>query len=190
MSEVTQLLVQWSQGNQAALDALTPLVYQELRQRARNYLRQERASHTLQPTALIHETYLRMVGDSMPQWQDRAHFFAIASRGMRQILVDHARRRDAGKRGNGVKDLSLEEALVPSQTDNEQLLVLDEALSKLAAFDERKCRIVEMRYFGGCTVEETAEVLGISTITVMRDTRVAEAWLRRAMLPDSAAPEP
>lgn len=181
-SDVTQLLVQWSQGNQAALDALTPLVYQELRQRARNYLRQERPDHTLQPTALIHEVYLRLIGENLPEWKDRAHFFAIASRGMRQILVDHARRKGAGKRGSGVADLSLEEALVPSQSDDSNLLALDEALSQLAAFDERKCRIIEMRYFGGCTVEETAEALGIAGITVIRETRIAEAWLRRAML--------
>lgn len=188
-AEVTQLLVQWSQGNQAALDALTPLVYNELRQRARSYLRRERSDHTLQPTALIHEVYMRMVGDNLPQWQDRAHFFAIASRGMRQILVDHARKRDAGKRGGGLADLNLDEAVIP-ETDNGHLLALDEALSKLAAFDERKCRIVEMRYFGGCTVEETAEALGISTITVMRDTRVAEAWLRRAMQSPDPKPQP
>jgi RNA polymerase sigma factor (TIGR02999 family) len=173
--------VQWSRGNQAALDELTPIVYNELRQRARSYLRNERADHTLQPTALIHETYVRMVGDGQPQWQDRAHFFAIASRAMRQILVDHARRRDAGKRGGGVKDVNLEEAIIPSTSDSEELLALDEALAKLSEFDERKGRIIEMRYFGGCTVEETAEALGISAITVMRDARVAEAWLRRAM---------
>jgi len=181
-SDVTRLLVQWGQGNQSALDELTPLVYQELRQRARNYLRHERPDHTLQPTALLHEAYLRMVGDSMPEWQNRSHFFAIASRAMRQILVDHARRKGAGKRGSGVVNISLEEALAPAQAENSDLLALDEALSKLAAFDERKCRIVEMRYFGGCTIEETAEALGISTITVIRETRVAEAWLRRAML--------
>ena len=181
-SDVTRLLVQWSQGNQSALDELTPLVYHELRQRARNYLRHERPDHTLQPTALLHEAYLRMVGDSMPEWQNRSHFFAIASRAMRQILVDHARRRGAGKRGSGVVNVSLEEALAPAQAENSDLLALDEALSKLADFDERKCRIVEMRYFGGCTIEETAEALGISTITVIRETRVAEAWLRRAML--------
>jgi len=181
-SDVTRLLAQWSQGNQAALDQLTPLVYQELRLRARNYLRRERPDHTLQPTALIHEAYLRMMGENLPEWQNRAHFFAIASRAMRQILVDHARRRDAGKRGSGVVDLSLDEALVPAQSESNDVLALDEALTKLAAFDERKCRIVEMRYFGGCTVEETAEALGIAAITVMRETRVAEAWLRRAML--------
>jgi RNA polymerase sigma factor (TIGR02999 family) len=180
--DVTRLLVQWSQGNQTALDELTPLVYNELRQRARNYLRRERPDHTLQPTALLHEAYMRMVGESMPEWQNRSHFFAIASRAMRQILVDHARRRGAGKRGSGAVNISLEEALEPAKAENSDLLALDEALSKLAAFDERKCRIVEMRYFGGCTIEETAEALGISTITVIRESRVAEAWLRGAML--------
>ena len=180
-SDVTRLLVQWSQGNNAALDELTPLVYGELRQRAKNYLRRERPDHTLQPTALIHEVYLRLVGDSQPDWQNRAHFFAIASRAMRQILVDHSRRRGAGKRGGGAADVSLDEALVPAQSHSSDLLALDEALSKLAAFDERKCRIVEMRYFGGCTVEETAAALGVAAITVIRETRVAEAWLRRAM---------
>lgn len=180
-SDVTRLLKQWSEGNHSALDALTPLVYDELRMRARNYLRRERPDHTLQPTALIHEAYLRMVGESLPEWQNRSHFFAIASRAMRQILVDHARRRGAGKRGSGVMDVTLNEALVPARADNCDLLALDEALTKLAAFDPRKCQVVEMRYFGGCTVEETAEALGVSTITVIRETRVAEAWLRRAM---------
>src|SRR5262245_8305531 len=180
-SDVTQLLVQWAQGSQAALAELTPLVYDELHQRARNYLRHERPDHTLQPTALIHEVYLRMMGASLPGWQNRAHFFAIASRAMRQILVEHARRRGASKRGDGVTDLSLEEVLVLSESENSDLLALDEALAKLASFDERKCRVIEMRYFGGCTVEETAEALGIATITVIRETRVAEAWLRRAM---------
>lgn len=141
-------------GNQAALDRLTPLVYDELRLRARNYLRRERPDHTLQPTALIHEVYLRLVGDTLPEWQNRAHFFAIASRAMRQILVDHARRRGASKRGDGVADLSLDEVIELSESENSDLLALDEALAKLAAFDERKCRVVEMRYFGGCTVEE------------------------------------
>ena len=179
--DVTRLLKQWSEGNNSALDALTPLVYDELRMRARNYLRRERPDHTLQPTALIHEAYLRMVGESLPEWQNRSHFFAIASRAMRQILVDHARRRGAGKRGSGVMDVTLNEALVPARADNCDLLALDEALTKLAAFDPRKCQVVEMRYFGGCTVEETAEALGVSTITVIRETRVAEAWLRRSM---------
>ena len=180
-SDVTQLLTDWSQGNQAALEELMPLVYQDLHQRARNYLRRERADHTLQPTALIHEAYLRLVNDSLPEWNGRVHFFAVASRVMRQILVDHARRHRAGKRGSGVADVSLDDALVPARSESADLLALDDALAKLAAFDERKCRVVEMRYFGGCTVEETAQALGIAGITVMREMRLAEAWLRRAM---------
>jgi RNA polymerase sigma factor (TIGR02999 family) len=179
--DVTKLLVDWSRGNQAALEELTPLVYQDLHRRARSYLRSERADHTLQPTALIHEAYLRLVKESLPEWNGRSHFFAVASRVMRQILVDHARRQRAGKRGSGAAKLSLDEALVPAQAENGDLMALDEALAKLAAFDERKCRIVEMRYFGGCTVEETAEALGVAGITVMREMRLAEAWLRRAM---------
>jgi RNA polymerase sigma factor (TIGR02999 family) len=182
--DVTKLLVDWSQGNEAALDELTPLVYGDLHERARNYLRHERPDHTLQPTALIHEAYMRLVNDRPPEWNGRAHFFAVASRVMRQILVDHARHHRAGKRGGGAANVSLEEALVPARSEGADVMALDEALSRLAAFDERKCRIVEMRYFGGCTVEETAEALGIASITVMRDTRLAEAWLRRAMKGD------
>lgn len=183
---VTQLLVAWNEGNQAALDALIPLVYNDLRQRARNYLRRERPDHTLRPTALINEAYVRMVNDRPPDWSGRAHFFAVASRVMRQILVDHARRHQAGKRGSGAVNVSLDEALIPSASENEDLMALDEALAKLAEFDERKCRIVEMRYFGGCTVEETAQALGVAGITVMREMRLAEAWLRRAMLGEAA----
>ncbi len=179
--DVTKLLLDWSRGNQAALDELTPLVYQDLHKRAMNYLRHERPDHTLQPTALIHEAYLRLVNESPPEWNGRAHFFAVASRVMRQILVDHARRHRAGKRGGGAANVSLEEVLAPAQSESADLMALDEALGRLAAFDERKCRIVEMRYFGGCTVEETAEALGIAGITVMREMRLAEAWLRRAM---------
>jgi RNA polymerase sigma factor (TIGR02999 family) len=175
------LLTAWSQGDEAALDELIPLVYQDLHQRARNYLRRERPDHTLQPTALIHEAYLRLLRESPPEWNGRAHFLAVASRVMRQILVDHARRHRAGKRGSGVSDVSLDEALAPARSESADLVALDDALSKLAAFDERKCRIVEMRYFGGCTVEETAQALGVAGITVMREMRVAEAWLRRAM---------
>ncbi|MGJ5819913.1 sigma-70 family RNA polymerase sigma factor [Paludibaculum fermentans] len=179
--DVTKLLTDWSRGDQRALDELIPLVYQDLHQRARNYLRRERPDHTLQPTAVIHEAYLRMVKDSLPEWNGRAHFYAVASKVMRQILVDHARRHQAGKRGSGVANVSLEEALVPAQAENTELVALDEALRKLAALDERKARIVEMRYFGGCTVEETASALGVAGITVMREMRLAEAWLRRAM---------
>jgi len=185
--DLTKLLVDWSRGNRAALEELTALVYQDLHQRARNYLRQERPDHTLQPTELIHEAYLRLVSESPPEWSGRAHFFAVASRVMRQILVDHARRHQAGKRGSGAANVSLDDALVPARADNADLMALDEALAKLAAFDERKCRIVEMRYFGGCTVEETARALGIAGITVMREMRVAEAWLRRAMLGEDPA---
>lgn len=176
----------WSRGNEAALAELAPLVYRDLHQRARNYLRHERPDHTLQPTALIHEAYLRLVRDSPPEWNGRAHFYAVASRVMRQILVDHSRKHRAGKRGSGVKDVNLDEALIPAQAQSEELLALDEALVKLAAFDERKARIVEMRYFGGCTVEETAAALGVAGITVMREMRLAEAWLRQAMTGESS----
>lgn len=184
--ELTRLLVDWSRGNEAALAELAPLVYRDLHQRARNYLRHERPDHTLQPTALIHEAYLRLVRDSPPEWNGRAHFYAVASRVMRQILVDHSRKHRAGKRGSGVKDVNLDEALIPAQAQSEELLALDEALVKLAAFDERKARIVEMRYFGGCTVEETAAALGVAGITVMREMRLAEAWLRQAMTGESS----
>ena len=183
--DVTKLLTDWSRGDQRALDELMPLVYQDLHRRARQYLRRERPDHTLQPTAVIHEAYLRMVNDSLPEWNGRAHFFAVASRVMRHILVDHARRHRAGKRGAGVANVSLDDALVPAQVENSELVALDEALDKLAEFDERKARIVEMRYFGGCTVEETALALGIAGITVMREMRLAEAWLRRSMQGES-----
>jgi RNA polymerase sigma factor (TIGR02999 family) len=180
-SDVTRLLSEWSEGNHAALEELTPLVYADLHMRARNYLRRERADHTLQPTALIHEAYLRLVHESPPEWTGRVHFLAVASCVMRRILVDHARRHAAEKRGSGVAEVSLEEAIVPARSDNTDLMALDEALRKLAAFDERKCRIVEMRYFGGCTVEETAQALGVAGITVIREMRLAEAWLRREL---------
>jgi RNA polymerase sigma-70 factor, ECF subfamily len=186
-SDITKLLMDWSQGDRAALDALAPLVYQDLHQRARNYLRRERLDHTLQPTALIHEAYLRLINEGSPEWNGRAHFLAVASRVMRQILVDHARRHGASKRGSGAAKMSLDDALVPGQIENSDILALNEALAKLAEFDERKCSIVEMRYFGGCTVEETAQALGIAGITVMREMRLAEAWLRRAMLGEQAA---
>jgi RNA polymerase sigma factor (TIGR02999 family) len=179
--DVTKLLADWSRGDQRALDELIPLVYQDLHQRARNFLRRERADHTLQPTAVIHEAYLRMVNDNLPEWNGRAHFYAVASRVMRRILVDHARKHRAGKRGSGMAKVNLDDALVPAQAENSELVALDEALARLAELDERKARIVEMRYFGGCTVEETAAALGVAGITVMREMRLAEAWLRRAM---------
>jgi len=179
--DVTKLLNDWSRGNQSALDELTPLVYRDLHQRARNYLRRERPDHTLQPTALIHEAYLRLVTDSPSEWNGRAHFFAVASRVMRQILVDHARRHHAGKRGSGVADVSLDDALVPAMSDSTDLMELDEALSKLAAFDERKCRIVEMRYFGGLSEAEIAETLGLTERTVRRDWEKARLLLFAAL---------
>ena len=178
---VTKLLADWKGGDAAALDRLTPLVYRELRRLADSYLRRERADHTLQPTALIHEAYLRLVDQSLPQWQNRAHFYGIAARLMRQILVDHARGRAAAKRGNAEDRLPLDEAAVFSKDRPDSLVALDDALIALAELDERKCRVIELRYFGGLSAEETAEALGISLATVGRELRMAEAWLHREM---------
>ena len=181
-NQVTQLLLDWSHGDRAALDELMPLVYQELRKLAGGYLRSERPDHTLQPTALIHEAYLRMIGKNMPQWQSRAHFFGVAARLMRQILVEHARTRHAAKRGGDQQKISLDDApQVFAQSDAAELLTLDDALTKLAAFDERRSRILEMRSFGGMSVEETALALGVSERTVKRDMRLAQAWIRREL---------
>ncbi len=181
-NQVTQLLLDWSRGDRAALDELMPLVYQELRKLASAYLRSERPDHTLQPTALIHEAYLRMIGNDMPQWQSRAHFFGVAARLMRQILVEHARSRHAAKRGGDQQKISLDDApQVFARTDAAELLALDDALTKLAAFDERRSRILEMRSFGGMSVEETAAALGVSDTTVKREMRLAQAWIRRQL---------
>ena len=174
---VTQLLRQWSQGDNSALEQLTPIVYQELRRLADSYMRRERPDHTLQATALIHEAYLRLVDQSQPPWQNRAHFFGVAAHLMRLILVDHARSHRAAKRGSGSRNISLDEALVLSDDRTEDLLALEEALCALAKFDERKCRIVEMRFFSGLSPEETADALGISAPTVHRELRLAKAWL-------------
>jgi RNA polymerase sigma factor (TIGR02999 family) len=178
--DVTLLLKQWSEGDEAALEQLTPVVYDELRRRARSYLRRERDDHTLQPTALIHEAYMRLVKVDNPDWRSRSHFFAVASNVMRRILVDHARRHRASKRGGGQK-VSLDEVQGLEVAPGMDVLGLDQALKELAVFDERKAKIIEMRYFGGCSAEETADALGIAAITVYRESRVAEAWLRRAM---------
>lgn len=181
-SEITQLLLDWSRGNKAALDGLIPLVYPELRKLARHYLRSERSEHTLQPTALIHEAYLRLVDQDLPDWQSRAHFFGVAARLMRQILVDHARTRRAERRGGGQTNLPLEAVpTVHYLNDTTQLLAFDEALNKLQTLDERKSRIVELRSFAGLSMEETAAVLGISEPTVKREMRFAKAWLRREL---------
>ncbi len=178
--EVTDLLQAWSQGDDRALEKLTSLVYQELRRRAHRYMQGERAGHTLQTTALVNETFLRLVRSRQVRWQDRAHFFAICAQLMRRILVDFARRHRKGGKSQprGVSWHENNEGIEVSQERGEDLVVLDEALSKLADFDKRKSKIVELRFFGGLSVEETAEVLKISVRTVMRDWRLARAWLR------------
>lgn len=177
--DVTHLLAEWAKGNQQALNDLTPLVYKELRRLAAGYLRKERKSHTLQPTALVHEAYLRLVDQQNPNWQNRSHFFAVAARLMRQILVDHARKRQADKRA--LHKVSLEEAVSFQQERSEDLLALDSSLNALDKFDPRKCKAIELRYFGGLSMDEIAQSLDVSAVTVRRDLRMAEAWLRREM---------
>ncbi len=179
--QVTQLLVNWKLGDARALDQLMPLVYQELRKLAARYLRGERVNHTLEPTALLHEAYIRMIDQEMPAWQNRAHFFGVAARLMRQILVDNARNKKASKRGASLQRISLSDARVPDDSDRPTVLALDEALTRLAAFDERKARVIEMRVFGGMSVEDTALALGVSAPTIKRDMRFAQAWLRREL---------
>ena len=178
--DITQLLIQWRNGDQAALNELLPQVYTELRRLANHYLRQERPGHTLQPTALVHEVYLRLLGGKEIDWQNRAHFFGIAAVRMRRILVEHARGRQAAKRGGGEYLVSLTETeeIAGADKHDVNLLVLDGALRRLEAFDAQKAGIVELRYFGGLTIEETAEVLNISPATVKREWRMARAWLR------------
>ena len=177
--EVTQLLVDWGNGNQAALDRLMPLVYTELRQLARRYMRRERLGHTMQTTALIHEAYLRLVDQNPVRWENQAHFFGIAARLMRQILIEHARSHSRAKRGGGAGTISLDEAALVLQARAAELLALDDALERLAAIDPRKSRVVELRFFGGLSAEETARVLNIAPNTVLRDWRLAKAWLHR-----------
>jgi RNA polymerase sigma-70 factor, ECF subfamily len=179
---ITRLLVDWQQGDKAALDHLLPMVYHELHQIAAGHLKNERRDHTLQATALIHEAYLRMIDQDLPDLQSRAHFFGVASRLMRQILVDHARTNKASKRGGQSRKLSLDDAPpMPAFDDAVELLAFDRALMKLAALDERKSRVVEMRAFGGMSVEDTAVSLGVSVPTIKRDMRLAQAWLRREL---------
>lgn len=175
--DVTGLLVEWRDGDQLAEEQLFPLVYGELRKLARSHLRRERAGHTLQPTALVNEAYLRLVDQTRVQWQSRAHFFGIASRMMRRILVDHARARNAARRGGGARNLTLEDDLRPGHTKDVDLVALDDALEALAELDPAASRVVELRYFGGLTIEETAEVLDTSTSTVKREWRAARTWL-------------
>lgn len=180
-SEVSQLLHAWGNGDKTALDKLMPLVYDELRQMAKRYMDRQQAGHTLQTTALIHEAYLRLVDQSEAQWQNRAHFFAVAATAMRHILVDHARTRQAAKRGGAAQQVVLDEAAAVSVEPAAELVALDDALQILAAFDQRKSQVVEMRYFGGLTVEETAEALQVSPETVARDWRLARTWLLREL---------
>lgn len=178
--EVTQLLVAWSDGDQAALEQLVPMVQAELQRLARRYLGQERPGHLLQTSALVNEAYLRLIDWKNVQWQNRAHFFGVSAQLMRRILVDFARRRPRVE-GESVNQVSLEEALVVGNEQSSDLVALDEALQSLAQFDERKSRIVELRFFGGLSVEETAEVLQVAPITVMREWNKAKAWLYREL---------
>ncbi len=179
--EVTQLLAAWERGDQAALNQLMPLVYDELHQIAHRYLRRERADHTLQTTALVNEAYLKLVGEKNPNGQNRAHFFAAAANVMRHILVDYARTRNRARRGGGAQQVPLEDALIVSTERATELLVLDDALNSLEKFDTRKSRIAELRYFGGLSVEETAAVLKVSPTTILREWRLTKAWLHHEM---------
>jgi RNA polymerase sigma factor (TIGR02999 family) len=179
--QVTQLLLAWGQGERAALDELLPLVYKELRRLAHRYMAGERPDHTLQTTALVNEAYLRLIDVRQVRWENRAHFFAISAQLMRRILVEFARKRGSEKRGAGVKKVSLDEALIGPQEQGQDLVALDDALKALTALDPRQSKVVELRFFGGLTVEETAEALHVSPQTVLRDWRLAKAWLRREM---------
>jgi len=176
---VTQLLIEWGKGDKEALDKLVPLVYEELRRQAARYLRHERVGHTLQTTALIHEAYVRLVDQRNVHWQNRAHFFGIAAQMMRRILIDHARSKKRAKRGGSDIRISFTEASLKTPDRDLDIVALDEALERLAQIDEQQSRIVELRFFSGLTVEETAEVLSISTATVKRDWSMAKAWLHR-----------
>ncbi len=180
IGEVSGLLRAWGDGDRGALDQLTPIVYDELRRLARRYMRRERPGHSLQTTALVNEAYMRLVDYKSMQWQNRAHFFAVSAQLMRRILVEHARRHNL-KRGGGVQHVSFDETAIVSGDRAADLVALDFALSALAQIDARKAQVVEMRFFGGLSVEETAEVLKISAVTVMRDWSTAKAWLYREL---------
>jgi len=183
-TDVTVLLEQLASGNQNALAELIPLVYDELRRLAAYYLRQERSDHTLQATALVHEAYLQLVGQRNVDWKNRNHFFGVAAHLMRRILLFHARQHCAAKRGGGARRISLDETAIFSQAQAEEMVLLDELLTRLATLDPQQARIVELRFFAGLSVEETAEHLNISAATVKRDWAMAKAWLAREMHPD------
>ena len=189
-NEITKLLHGWQGGDGAALDALVPVVYKELRRLAHYELRKERPDHTLQSTALVHEAYFRLVGRDLPQWEGRTHFFAIAAQLMRQILVDYARRRRASKRGSGVCMLTLDDAMAMPQGKDVDVVAVDDALNTLAEVDPRQSRVVELRFFAGLSLEETSEVMGIATATVQRDWTAARAWLHREISRRPIPPRP
>ena len=178
--EVSKLLRAWTDGDRGALDRLTPIVYDELHRLAQRYMKRERPGHSLQTTALVNEAYMRLVDYKRMRWQNRAHFFAVSAQLMRRILVEHARRHNL-KRGGGVQHVSLEEAVIVGGDEDTDLVALDDAMNKLARIDPRKVQVVEMRFFGGLSVEETAQVLKVSTVTVKRDWRAARAWLYREL---------
>ncbi|HXI90958.1 MAG TPA: sigma-70 family RNA polymerase sigma factor [Blastocatellia bacterium] len=178
---ITRLLVDWRDGDKAALDRLVPLVYRELRRLAGYYMRRQRAHHTLQTSALINEAYLRLIDHKNMRWENRAHFYAVAAQAMRRILVDHARSRGYAKRGGGALKVSFDEAVIGAEERGAELIALDDALQDLAELDPRKSQVVELRYFGGLSVEETAEVIGVSSVTVMREWRSAKGWLLKAI---------
>ena len=184
-TEVTQLLLDWGKGDQSALDRLMPLVYGELRKLARRHLNKERPGQTLQTTDLIHETYLKLVNQRRVKWQNRAHFFGVSAQLMRRILVDRARRKNRIKHGGGATAITLDEGLVVAKTSPLDLVAFDEALTRLAEIDERKAQVVELRFFGGLSVEEAAEFLKVSDITIMRESKMAKAWLHRALCDES-----
>ncbi|HYL84909.1 MAG TPA: ECF-type sigma factor [Candidatus Angelobacter sp.] len=186
-SQVTELLRRWSQGDEGALDALVPIVYEDLRRLANYYLQQESHAQTLQSTALVHEVYLRMCRQQDPQWEGRAHFFAVAAKMIRRILVDHARRKFAGKRGGKMQPNQLEEALTLPVSSNIDLVALDESLQELDRLDSRKCRVVEMRFFAGLEAKDIATVLNTTEATVRRDWKIARAWLYRRLQGGSEA---
>jgi RNA polymerase sigma-70 factor, ECF subfamily len=187
--EVTRLLKAWTGGDEEALEKLTPLVYRQLQEIAQRYMAGERSGHTLQTTALVNEAYLRLVNCAKVNWQDRAHFFAVSAQLMRRILIDFARSRGYSKRGGAVPHVSLEEAPSVCNEPDANLVALDDALQELSAVDERKSKVVELKFFGGLTVEETAEVLRVSTDTVIRDWRLAKIWLLRELSRERASHE-
>jgi RNA polymerase sigma-70 factor, ECF subfamily len=185
--EITRLLQDWSSGDEQALEKLTPLLYKELHRMAHRYMRKERPGHTLQTTALINEAYLRLVGWKQVRWQNRAQFFGVSAQLMRKILVDFARSRKSAKRGAGARVVSLEDPSASSGDPGRDILALDEALERLAALDPRKSQIVELRFFGGLSLDETAEVLNVSSRTIRREWDLAKTWLGRAMSPEATA---